>query len=145
MNMQDILRMIHITCFAAWFGTVLASLFLLKALEPDLTGENMKAADRAALLQSFIKLETKVADVAFIGVIVSGVLLAQFFHGWTPWVFIKSLLIILQVALTMGYIVKSIRPLTYPCSARQYSAWYRLFSISLTMFAIVLGITFFLL
>jgi len=39
MNTHSLLRFLHITSFAAWFGTVQASLFLLKALETKLTGE----------------------------------------------------------------------------------------------------------
>jgi putative membrane protein len=143
MDYQAILRLIHITCFAAWFGTVFASFFLLKTLEPGLTGKPETAAGHAALLQRYIKLETKVADVAFIGVILSGLLIAHFYHGWSIWVFVKSMLIILQAALTMGYIMKAIRPLSYPCTPVQYRRWYRLFTISFSMFALVLLITFF--
>lgn len=145
MAIKTTLLFVHVTCFAAWFGTVLASLFLLKTLESRLTGSASRAAEDAVLLREFIKRETKVADVAFIGVVISGILLASFFHGWTLWVVVKSLLIILQVALTMGYIIRAIQPLTYPCSPESFRNWYKLFAISLTMFAVVLGITFFLL
>lgn len=146
MNTHALLRFLHITSFAAWFGTVLASLFLLKALETKLTGEEEgDTAGYAGLLQKYIRLETKVADIAFTGTIFSGIVLAGLYHGWTVWVLVKSGLIVLQVALTMGYIVKSLRPITYPCSPSEYRNWYRLFGISLSMFAFVLLVSFFLL
>ncbi|NTW63851.1 MAG: hypothetical protein HGA46_07150 [Chlorobiaceae bacterium] len=145
MDFHTLLRLLHITSFAAWFGTVLASLFLLKTLETTLTGKPDEAARDSVLLRSYIKLETRVADIAFIGVIITGILLASLYHGWGVWVFVKSGLIILQVALTMGYIVRYIQPLGYPCSPEAYRNWYRLFTISLTMFALVLLVTFFLL
>jgi len=145
MFFHTILRFLHIVCFASWFGTVMASLFFLKAVESKLTGNNGNHTEFAALLKRFIKLETKVADVAVIGVILSGIMLAVFYHGWTIWVFVKSLLIVLQVALTIGYIIRSVRILSYPCSKSEYASWYRLFGISLTMFALVLIVTFFLL
>ena len=145
MVFHTILRFVHIVSFAAWFGTILASLFFLKAIESKLTGNGNSTTEFAALLQRFLKLETKVADVAVIGVILSGILLAVFYQGWTLWVFVKSLLIVLQIALTIGYIIHSVRTLTYPCSKREYTSWYRLFGISLTMFALVLFVSFFLL
>jgi len=144
MDFHALLRLAHITGFAAWFGTILATLFLLKALEPGLTGEKEQAEEHSLLLRRFIKLETKVADVAVISVLLSGLLLAHFYEGWTPWAFAKIGLMILQIALTMGYIVKAIQPITYPCDTAKYRAWYRLFAISLSMFAIVLLVTFFL-
>jgi hypothetical protein len=146
MDYHSILRFIHIVSFAAWFGSVLSSLFLLKTLEPILSGKKgNNVMEYAALLQKYIKLETKVADVSFIGVILSGLLLAGFYHGWTVWVFVKSGLIVLQVILTLGYIIRAIQPLSYPCSPSEYSRWYRLFAISLSMFALVLLTSFFLL
>lgn len=145
MELHELLRFIHITCFAAWFGTVFASMFFLKTLEPGLTGTEAQVGDKPKLLQRYIKLETKVADVSFIGVVATGIILAQFYHGWTVWALVKSGLIILQVALTMGYIVKAIQPLTYPCTRSEYKKWYNLFTISFSMFGAVLGVTFFLL
>ena len=145
MDFHTLLRVVHITSFAAWFGTIFASFFLLKTLEPGLTGdEKQKADDYSLLLRRFIKLETKVADVAVISVILSGLLLAHFYVGWTPWVFAKIGLLVLQIALTMGFIIKAIQPITYPCDAARYTAWYKLFTISFSMFAIVLIVTFFL-
>ena len=144
MDFHALLRLVHITGFAAWFGTIFATLFLLKTLEPGLTGEKQQAEEHSLLLRRFIKLETKVADVAVISVLLSGLLLAHFFEGWHPWVFAKIGLMILQIALTMGYIVKAIQPISYPCDALKYRAWYRLFAISFSMFAIVLLVTFFL-
>ncbi|RXK84564.1 hypothetical protein EST62_09305 [Chlorobaculum sp. 24CR] len=144
MDFHALLRVIHITGFAAWFGTIFATLFLLKTLEPGLTGDKQQANDHSLLLRRFIKLETKMADVAVISVILSGLLLAHFYEGWTPWVFAKIGLMLLQIALTMGFIVKAIQPITYPCDTAQYTAWYRLFTISFSMFAVVLLVTFFL-
>lgn len=144
MNFHALLRVIHITGFAAWFGTIFATLFLLRTLEPGLTGEKKQAEEYSLLLRRFIRLETKVADVAVISVMVSGLLLAHFWQGWTPWVFAKIGLMILQIALTLGYIIKAIQPLAYPCEPSKYNAWYRLFTISFSMFAIILAVTFFL-
>ncbi|MGC8774103.1 MAG: hypothetical protein ACP5R6_02420 [Chlorobaculum sp.] len=144
MNFHALLRVIHITGFAAWFGTIFATLFLLKTLEPGLTGEKTQAEEYSRLLRRFIKLETKVTDVAVISVLLSGLLLAHFYEGWHPWVFVKTGLMILQIALTMGYIIKAIQPITYPCDTVKYRAWYRLFTISFSMFGIVLLVTFFL-
>jgi putative membrane protein len=145
MTLHSILRLVHITGFAAWFGTIFASMFLLKTLEPGLTGEEAQAGEYRRLLMRFIGLETKVADVAVISVLVSGLLLAHLYHGWTEWVVVKIVLLILQIALTMGYIVRRIQPITYPCNLTRYGAWYRLFAISLTMFGVVLAVTFFFL
>ncbi|NTV98198.1 MAG: hypothetical protein HGA70_03445 [Chlorobiaceae bacterium] len=146
MELHNVLRFVHIVSFAAWFGTVLASLFLLKALEPKLTGtDGKKAEEYASLLRKYIKLETKVADAGVIGVLLSGILLAALYHGWSLWVFVKSCLVVLQIALTLGYIFRAIQPLKYPCSALEYARWYRLFGISLFMFTLVLLCSFFLL
>jgi putative membrane protein len=144
MNFHALLRIIHITGFASWFGTIFASLFLLKTLEPGLTGEKNQAEEYSLLLRRFIRLETKVADVSVISVILSGLLLAHFYEGWSPWVSAKIVLLILQIALTMGYIIKAIQPVVYPCDTTQYRAWYRLFTISFSMFGIILMVTFFL-
>ncbi len=145
MVFHTLLRFLHIIFFASWFGTILASIFLLKALEEKLTSSDNNHAEYAALLQRFLKLETKVADVAVIGVIITGIMLAALYHGWTIWVFVKSLLIVLQIVLTIGYIIRSVRTISYPCPKSEYMNWYRLFGISLTMFALVLVVTFFLL
>ena len=145
MDWHAILRFIHVTSFATWFGTVFASLLLLKTLEPKLTGPNNNLGDYPTFLQTYIRLETKVADAGFKTAIISGILLAFFFHGWTTGILIKLGLIILQVVLTMGYIIKAIHPLNYPCPYSDYKKWYNLFTISLSMFALVLGVTFFLL
>ena len=76
MAFHTILRSLHIIFFASWFGTILASLFLLKSLESKLTGNDENTPEFAALLQRFLKLETKVADVAVIGVIITGIILS---------------------------------------------------------------------
>jgi uncharacterized membrane protein len=145
MDFHTILRFLHIIFFASWFGMILTSLFLLKTLEDRLTTNDGYNAEYVVLLQRFLKLETKAADVSVIGVILTGMMLAGFYHGWTTWVFIKSGLIVLQIILTIGYIMRSVRSISYPCTKSEYGNWYRLFSISLTMFALVLLVTFFLL
>jgi len=143
--LHTLLRFVHITSFAAWFGSVLASIFFLKTIEEKLTGNAGNTAEYSSLLQRYIKLETNVADTGFKMVIVTGILLAALYHGWTIWVFVKIALIVVQVALTLGYITRSIRTLSYPCSIADYKRWYRLFTISLSMFALVLTVSFFLL
>jgi len=143
--LHTLLRLLHVVSFAAWFGSVLASLYFLKCIEEKLTGNASNIGEYTSLLQRYIKLETKVADTGFKVVIVTGILLAALYHGWTFWVFVKIALIVLQVALTLGYITRSIQTLSYPCSVNDYKRWYRLFTISLTMFALVLSISFFLL
>ncbi len=145
MEWFNILKCIHVTSFAAWFGTVLTSIFLLKTFQPKLTGDRDAVADFPQLLRTYIQLETSVADKAFKLTVGSGLLLAWFYHGWDLWIGVKIGLVVLQVALTLGYIVIAIQPLAYPVSDREYARWYKLFAISLTMFALVLGITFFLL
>ncbi len=145
MFFHALLRFLHIIFFASWFGTILASLFLLKALESKLTSPDDHNTEYSAFLQRFLKLETKVADVAVIGVIISGIMLAALFHGWTIQVFVKSALIVLQIVLTISYIMRSVRSISYPCSKSEYGNWYRLFGISLIMFFLVLVVTFFLL
>ncbi len=145
MNWHSLLLFLHVTSFAVWFGTIFASLFFLRTLEPKLTGSSGDAQEYRTFLFTYIKLETKVADAGFKTAVATGLLLALFFHGWTLWVFVKIGLVALQVALTMGYIVKAIQPLAYPCSTDAYRKWYNLFAISLGMFALVLAVTFFLL
>ena len=142
---HTLLRFLHITSFAAWFGSVLASIYFLKSIEEKLTGNASNIGEYTSLLQRYIKLETKIADSGFKMVIVTGILLAFLYHGWTIWVFVKIALIVLQVALTLGYITRSIRTLSYPCTGTEYAKWYRLFTLSLTMFAVVLTVSFFLL
>jgi len=143
--LHTLLRFLHITSFAAWFGSVLASIYFLKTIEDKLTGNASNTTEYTALLQRYIKLETKIADTGFKVTIITGILLATIYYGWTLWVFVKIALIALQVFLTIGYIKRSIHKLKYPCSVADYKRWYRLFSISLTMFALVLLISFFLL
>ncbi|NTU93255.1 MAG: hypothetical protein HGA56_04495 [Chlorobiaceae bacterium] len=145
MTLHAILRLVHITGFAAWFGTIFASMFLIKTLEPGMTDTEDKAKEYKGLLMRFIGLETKVADVAVVSVVLSGLLLTHFYHGWSIWAIMKIVLLVVQVALTMGYIVRKIQPITYPCDTTRFASWYRLFAISLTMFSLVLAVTFFLL
>ncbi|ARM31879.1 hypothetical protein [Prosthecochloris sp. HL-130-GSB] len=145
MDWFSLLKFIHVTSFAAWFGTVFASLFVLRTLQPELTGPPENTALHQQLLKKFIQLETKVADAGFKTAVISGLVLAFFFYGWSVWIFVKIGLVILQVIFTMSYIIKAIQPLTYPCSTDEYRKWYKLFAISFTMFALILLVTFFLL
>ena len=142
---HTLLRLLHITSFAAWFGSVLASIYFLKSIEEKLTDKAGNTGEYTSLLQRYIKLETKIADTGFKMVIVTGILLASLYHGWTLWVFVKIALVVLQVILTLCYIKRSIQTLSYPCTLSDYKRWYRLFTISLTMFALILTISFFLL
>lgn len=146
MDTFTLLRFAHVAGFAAWFGTVLASVAVLKTLEAKLTDTNdpAGAAEYQALLQRFIKLETKIADIGFPVTVVSGLLLAWLHHGWDAWVFTKIGLVALQVALTMTYIFRRIHGITYPATPALFQRWYRLFGISLSMFALTLLVTFFL-
>jgi len=82
-------------------------------------------------------------DVVFTAVILSGVLLAQFYTGWTTWVAIKMILIFAQFAATIGFIHRYVRSLTYPTTPDLYRRWYVLFTISLSFFTVILLVVFF--
>ncbi|NTV46627.1 MAG: hypothetical protein HGB11_08955, partial [Chlorobiales bacterium] len=133
--MHDLLLLIHITCFALWMGAVAASLLVIRVFEPRLTGSGPNVAEDAALLKAYIRKETKMVDVVFIGAIVSGILLAQFYTGWTTWVFVKIGLLVLQFSATIGYVFKSVMHISYPCTPEVYKRWYKLIGISFTSFA----------
>jgi len=75
MDFHIVLHFPHIIYFAAWFGSVLASIYFLKSIEDHLTGTATNTSEYTILL------ETKVADTGFKGVILSGILLAIFYHG----------------------------------------------------------------
>lgn len=139
----NLLILIHIACFALWMGAVAASLFVVRVLEPRLTVSGKNVEEDAALLKGYIRLETKMVDVVFIALIISGVLLAQFYIGWTTWVFVKIGLLVLQFGATIGYVFKQIVPISYPCPPEIYKRWNNLFKISLTSFAITLTFVFF--
>ena len=79
MDWHTILRFIHITSFAAWFGTVFTSLFVLKTLEPKLTGSATDTATYPEFLKSFIKRETKVADAGLKSQLPQACFLLSFF------------------------------------------------------------------
>ncbi|MCS7013300.1 MAG: hypothetical protein RMI34_12180 [Chloroherpetonaceae bacterium] len=136
------LLLVHVVCFALWLGAVAASLLVVRILEPRLTDESAGARD-AELLRAYIRLEVKLVDVAFFGVFVSGVALAQFFAGWSVWTVVKLLLYLVQFAATMFYLAKFIRPLAYPCSPNEYKRWYGVFAIALTFFTLTLSWTYF--
>lgn len=140
-----LLLLIHITCFAIWMGAIVASLLLVRTLQPRLTAPNStaNAEQDAALLQSYIRREIKLVDVVFLGVLLSGVVLAQGYTGWTAWVLVKVGLFITQVAATMGYVFWRVRPLTYPCSPHDYRRWYELIALSLSFFALTLLVVYF--
>lgn len=139
------LRLVHITCFAAWMGNVIASRFFIRSIEEKMTDQQGDAEPYRSIMMRFIKAETKITDIAVPGVLISGLMLAGLYHGWTFQVILKGILFATQVILTLGYIAKAIRPLSYPCTTRDYQKWYRLFSISFTMFGIILYTSFFLL
>lgn len=124
-------------------GAVAASLLVVRTLEPRLTGVEGDAAVDAGLLRAYIRREIKLVDVAFAGVLISGIVLAQVYYGWTSWVFLKVGLFIAQFVATMAYIHRFIRPLSYPCSPQQYRRWYGLFAVSLGFFALTLLVVFF--
>lgn len=124
-------------------GAVAASLLVIRVFESKLTALNQDVSADAAMLRAYVRLETKMVDVVFIGAIVSGILLAQFYTGWTTWVFIKIGILVLQFAATIGYVAAAIMRVTYPCPPEVYKRWYKLFSISLTSFAIMLTFVFF--
>ena len=142
MGVYQLLVFLHVTCFAIWFGSVVVSLMLIRVLEERLT-DPQRAAQFSDFLGSYIRLETKVVDVAFLGVAVTGVIMAQFFAGWSPWTIGKLALYVAQFGLTLWYIGARIRPLRYPCSRLEYRRWYELFAVSLGLFAVVLLWTFF--
>lgn len=136
------LLLVHIVCFALWFGAVAASLLVIRILEPRLTNAETGTRD-AELLRAYIRQEVKLVDVAFFGVFLSGVLLAQFFVGWSVWTVIKLLLYLMQFAATMFYLVRFVRPLAYPCSVVEYRRWYGVFAVALFFFTLTLSWTYF--
>lgn len=140
--MYSLLLLLHIVCFALWFGAVAASALVIRTLQPRLTDAASGAHD-AELLRTYIRLEVKLVDVAFFGVLISGVLLAQFFVGWSTWTVVKLSLYLVQFAATMLYITKYIRPLAYPCSFAEYRRWYGVFGVALVFFSLTLAWTYF--
>ncbi len=140
--MYQFLLLIHVACFALWMGAVAASLLVVRTFEPRLTtGDGDVTAD-AALLRAYIRREVKFVDAVFAGVLISGIVLAQLYTGWTPWVLTKVGLFIAQFVATMAYIQVFIRPLTYPCPPFLYRRWYGLFAVSLGFFAVTLAVVF---
>lgn len=140
--MHSLLLLLHVVCFALWFGAVAASALVVRVLQPRLTDDASGARD-AELLRAYIRLEVKLVDVAFFGVLISGVLLAQFFVGWSTWTVVKLSLYFAQFAATMLYIGKYVRPLAYPCSLSEYRRWHGVFVIALVFFSLALGWTYF--
>ncbi|MFN3395003.1 MAG: hypothetical protein ACK424_10640, partial [Candidatus Thermochlorobacter sp.] len=72
--MYSLLLLLHVVCFALWFGAVAASALVIRTLQPRLTDAASGAHD-AELLRTYIRLEVKLVDVAFFGVLISGALL----------------------------------------------------------------------
>ncbi|MGQ9549678.1 MAG: hypothetical protein ACUVSY_02015 [Roseiflexus sp.] len=141
--MYQFLLLIHVACFALWMGAVAASLLIVHTLEPRLTGTAGNVTPDADLLRAYIRREVKFVDVVFAGVLISGIMLAQLYTGWTPWVLAKIGLFIAQFVATMAYIQVFIRPLTYPCPPHLYRRWYGLFAVSLSFFTVTLLVVFF--
>ncbi|MBK8988774.1 MAG: hypothetical protein IPM39_22325 [Chloroflexi bacterium] len=143
MLLYKALLLVHITSFALWLGVVTAALLVIRTLESRLTDSaNFRAGDEQ-LLRGYIRKEVKLVDVVFLLLIFSGILLAQFFIGWTTWVIIKIGLLVAQFIATMGYIRLYIRPITYPAPPNVYRRWYGLVAVSLTFFAVILLVVFF--
>jgi len=139
----DTLILIHVLSFAIWLGLVLASMIVIKQLESKLTDPNADTATFSAILQGYIKGETKFIDYIFPLLLVSGLLLAFFFIGWNYWVFTKIGLVVLQFAATIGFIFTTVRKITYPCDKATYQKWYILFGISLSFFLVTLLFVYF--
>ncbi len=142
MDIYRWLVLVHVVCFAIWFGSVVVSWLLIRALEERLT-DAQRAEPFAALLRHYIRLETRVVDVAFVGVVVTGVAMAQFFVGWSPWVVGKLVLYLVQFGVTLWYLLVHLRPLCYPCTAREYRRWYELLTLSFVVFGLSLVWTYF--
>lgn len=140
--MRSVLLFLHVVCFALWMGAVAASMLVIRVLEPRLTNPDRAAMDEE-LLKTYIRYEVKLVDMAFFGVLATGVLLAQFFVGWTLWTLTKLTLYLVQFGATMTYIAKFIRPLAYPCSRAEYKRWNGLFGLSFSLFFIALVWTYF--
>ncbi len=138
----SLLLLLHVSCFALWFGAVAASALVIRTLQPRLTDASSGAHD-AELLRAYIRQEVKLVDVAFFGVFITGFLLAQFFVGWSLWSIVKLSLYMAQFLATMLYIRQYIRPLTYPCSFLQYRKWYGVFAVAFTFFLLTLSWTYF--
>lgn len=85
-------------------GAVAAPLLVVRTLEPRLTDVTGDTSRDAGLLRAYIRREVKLVDVVFASVLISGILLAQLYTGWTPWVLTKIGLFIAQFVATMAYI-----------------------------------------
>ncbi len=140
--MYRALLFLHVSCFALWMGAVAASMLVIRTLEPRLTSPE-RATQDSDLLKTYIRYEVKLVDVAFFGVLFTGVALAHFYVGWTLWTVVKLALYFVQFGATMFYIAMFIKPLVYPCSPHDYQRWYGLFATSFSLFFIVLVWTYF--
>lgn len=140
--MYRALLLIHVACFAIWMGAVVASMLVIRTLQARLTRPDGDPAD-AELLRAYIRREVKLVDVVFVGVLVSGIALAQYYVGWSSWAFAKLALYFVQFGATIAFIRLRIRPIGYPCTPALYGRWYQLFGVSLGMFAVVLLVTYF--
>ncbi len=140
--MYSLLVFLHVSCFALWMGAVAASMLVIRTLEPRLTNPD-RAIQDSELLNTYIRYEVKLVDVAFFGVLLTGVTLAHFYVGWTIWTAVKLALYFVQFGATMFYIATRIKPLLYPCSPSDYKRWYGLFATSFSLFFVVLLWTYF--
>jgi len=142
--MYQVLLFLHIVSFAVWMGIVVASLMLIKSLQPKLT--DFKAAEVqefAKMLKNYIGLEVKIVDVMFLTVITTGASLAHFYIGWNAWTITKGILVFLQLLATIGYVFVAVRNIEYPCQPSEFKKWYTLFTISLSFFTAILLFVFF--
>jgi hypothetical protein len=140
--MYRALLLIHVACFAIWMGAVVASLLVVRTLQGRLTRPDGAPAD-VELLRGYIRREVKLVDVVFIGLLGSGIALAQMYVGWSAWVLAKLGMYFVQFGVTIAFIRLRIRPISYPCTPAMYARWYQLFIVSLGMFAIALLVTYF--
>ncbi|MCS7002169.1 MAG: hypothetical protein NZ518_04890 [Dehalococcoidia bacterium] len=141
---RSLLLFIHVTSFAVWLGAVVASLLFVRSLEKRLTGQEGDPAVAAAILRGYILRETKLVDVLFPTVVVSGVLMATFLPPyWTAWTWTKLALVALQFVGTIGFVRLFVRRIRYPCTVAEYRRWYQLFAISLSFFGATLLVVFF--
>ncbi|ACF12566.1 conserved hypothetical protein [Chloroherpeton thalassium ATCC 35110] len=142
--MYQVLLFLHVASFAIWMGIVVASLMLIKSMQPKLTDfEAKEIPEFVKVLKSYIGWEVKIVDVMFLTVIITGALLAHFYIGWNTWTITKGILVFFQLFATIGYVFVAVRKLEYPCKPSEFKKWYTLFTISLSFFTAMLLFVFF--
>jgi hypothetical protein len=138
------LMLTHVASFAIWMGVLVASYLVVRTFEPRLTALDSPTAEAdGELLRAYIRREFKLIDVVFPTMLISGILLAQFFFGWRTWVFIKLGLVTAQFAATMFIVFTRIRSISYPCPKETYRQWYQLFAVLFGFFSVTLLVVYF--